>query len=80
MLAKHWEPFDYSNIKQVKTEEEGFTKINQLVAFICSMLERVSKSKANTVDAQHQGTWMHLMSLYYLGIRFGGILKEPIKA
>jgi hypothetical protein len=23
---------------------------------------------------------MHLTSLYYLGIRFGGILKEPIKA
>ena len=22
---------------------------------------------------------MHLISLYYLGIRFGGILKEPIK-
>lgn len=22
---------------------------------------------------------MHLTSLYYLGIRFGGVLKEPIK-
>jgi len=43
------------------------------------MLDRVSKSKSLTVDAQNQGTWMHLTSLYYLGIRFGGVLKEPIK-
>lgn len=44
------------------------------------MLDKVSKSKSLTIDAQNQGTWMHLISLYYLGIRFGGILKEPIKA
>ena len=63
----------------VKTEEDGFTKINQLVDYICQMLDIVSKSKESTIDAQNQGTWMHLTSLYYLGIRFGGILKEPIK-
>lgn len=80
MLAKHWKPFDPSNFKQVRTEEEGFKNINSLVGFICSMLDKVSKSKSLTIDAQNQGTWMHLISLYYLGIRFGGILKEPIKA
>jgi hypothetical protein len=43
------------------------------------MLDKISRSKSTTVDAQNQGTWMHITSLYYLGIRFGGILKEPIK-
>jgi len=44
------------------------------------MLDKISRSKTSTVDAQNQGTWMHLTSLHYLGIRFGGVLKEPIKA
>ena len=79
VLAKHWKPFDNTNKKQVKTEEEGFIKINQLVGFICQMLDTVSKSKSSTVDAQNQGTWLHLTSLYYLGTRFGGIMKESIK-
>lgn len=51
LLAKHWKPFDPTNFKTVKTEEEGFQKINQLVSFICKMLDKVSKSKSSTIDA-----------------------------
>jgi hypothetical protein len=80
VLAKHWKPFDPSNYKSVKTEEEGFMSINALVTFIGQMLEKISQSKSLTIDAYNQGTWMHLLSLYHLGIRFGGVLKEPIKA
>jgi hypothetical protein len=28
LLAKHWKPFDASNSKTVKTEEDGMIKIN----------------------------------------------------
>ena len=42
------------------------------------MLDRVSLSKSLTIDAQNQGTWTHLTSLYFLGSRFQGILKDPI--
>ena len=42
------------------------------------MLERVSNSKSMSIDAQNQGTWTHLISLYYLGTRFEGILKDSI--
>ena len=43
------------------------------------MLDTVSKSKSSTIDAQNQGTWQHLTSLYYLGTRFGGVFKDTIK-
>lgn len=49
------------------------------MAFIFELLKQTSSSKSCTVDAQNFGTWSHLVSLYYLGTRFGGILQEPIK-
>ena len=52
--------------------------MNILVNFIFKMLDRVSLSKSLTIDAHNQGTWTHLTSLYFLGSRFQGILKDPI--
>jgi hypothetical protein len=51
ILSKHWKPFDSSNKKSIKTEEDGFIKMNQLVSFISQMLDTVSKSKSSTIDA-----------------------------
>lgn len=52
--------------------------MNILVNFIFKVLDRVSLSKSLTIDARNQGTWTHLTSLYFLGSRFQGILKDPI--
>ena len=74
ILSKHWEPM------LTQSQEEGYNNISQLVTFICQILDIISISKSTTVDAQNQGTWMLLTSLYYLGTRFGGIMKDQIKA